>query len=174
MDVFHRVVDIARLGAFVVRPRDIADPVRRTSHLALQFESKHCWHVQLGVSAAFSEGGINNNVATITKIHGKTGLSFKITVHCGYDELYRKQRHYKTYPPPATWSEHRADQEAQRVAVEFENSIRQGFRRDNRKTFAEYAAYVIDLKAHAGTKHSTIELYKHLCERIPRQSAISS
>lgn len=116
--------------------------------------------------AAFSEGGIYNNVATITKIHGKTGLSFKITVHCGYDELYRKRRHYKTYRPPATWSEQRAEREAQRVAVEFENSIRQGFRLDNRKTFAEYAAYVIDLKAHTGTKHSTIELYKHLCERI--------
>lgn len=116
--------------------------------------------------AAFSEGGIYNNVATITKIHGKTGLSFKITVHCGYDELYRKRRHYKTYRPPATWSEQRAGREAQRVAVEFENSIRQGFRLDNRKTFAEYAAYVIDLKAHTGTKHSTIELYKHLCERI--------
>ncbi len=116
--------------------------------------------------AAFSEGGINNNVATITKIHGKTGLSFKITVHCGYDELYRKRRHYKTYRPPAAWSEQRAEREAQRVAVEFENSIRQGFRLDNRKTFAEYAAYVIDLKAHTGTKHSTIELYKHLCERI--------
>lgn len=116
--------------------------------------------------AAFSEGGINNNVATITKIYGKTGLSFKITVHCGYDELYRKRRHYKTYRPPATWSEQRAEREAQRVAVEFENSIRQGFRLDNRKTFAEYAAYVIDLKAHTGTKHSIIELYKHLCERI--------
>lgn len=36
-------------------------------------------------------------MATITKIHGKTGLSFKITVHCGYDEYYRKRRHYKTY-----------------------------------------------------------------------------
>ena len=105
-------------------------------------------------------------MATITKIHGKTGLSFKITVHCGYDEYYRKRRHYKTYRPPATWSEQYAEREAQRVAVEFENSIRQGFRLDNRKTFAEYADYVIQLKEHTGTKHSTIELYKHLCERI--------
>lgn len=63
-------------------------------------------------------------MATITKIHGKTGLSFKITVHCGYDEYYRKRRHYKTYRPPATWSEQYAEREAQRVAVEFENSIR--------------------------------------------------
>ena len=105
-------------------------------------------------------------MATITKIHGKNGLSFKITVHCGYDEYYRKRRHYKTYRPPATWSEQYAEREAQRIAVEFENSIRQGFRLDNRKTFAEYADYVIQLKEHTGTKHSTIELYKHLCERI--------
>ena len=66
-------------------------------------------------------------MATITKIHGKNGLSFKITVHCGYDEYYRKRRHYKTYRPPATWSEQYAEREAQRIAVEFENSIRQVF-----------------------------------------------
>ena len=103
---------------------------------------------------------------SIKKIHTKSGLSFKITVSCGYDERYRKRCHYKTWKAPETWSELHAEREAQKVAFEFENSIKLGFQPDNNKTFAEYAEYVIDLKEHTGTKHSTIELYKHLCERI--------
>lgn len=103
---------------------------------------------------------------SIKKIRTKSGLSFKITVSCGYDERYRKRCHFKTWKAPETWSEQRAEREAQKVAFEFENSIKLGFQPDNTKTFAEYAAYVIDLKEHTGTKHSTIELYKHLCERI--------
>ena len=103
---------------------------------------------------------------SIKKIRTKSGLSFKITVSCGYDERYRKRCHFKTWKAPETWSEQRAEREAQKVAFEFENSIKLGFQPDNTKTFAEYAAYVIDLMEHTGTKHSTIELYKHLCERI--------
>ena len=103
---------------------------------------------------------------SIKKIHTKSGLSFKITVSCGYDERYRKRGHYKTWKAPEGWSEQRAEREAQKIAYEFENNIKLGFQPDNNKTFAEYAEYVIDLKEHTGTKHSTIELYKHLCERI--------
>ncbi len=36
--------------------------------------------------------------------------------------------------------------EAQKIAVEFEQKIQQGFLIDNKQTFAEYATYVIDLK----------------------------
>lgn len=103
---------------------------------------------------------------SITKKHNKNSFSFKITVSCGYDEAYRKKRHYKVWKAPEGWSEQRAEREAQRIAFEFEKAIKQGYQPDNRKTFAEYAAYVIDLKEHTGTKHSTIQLYLHLCERI--------
>lgn len=103
---------------------------------------------------------------SITKKHNKNSFSFKITVSCGYDKAYRKKRHYKVWKAPEGWSEQRAEREAQKVAYEFEKSIKLGFQPDNNKTFAEYAVYVIDLKEHTGTKHSTIELYKHLCERI--------
>lgn len=36
----------------------------------------------------------------------------------------------------------------------------------HRQNFAEYAAYVIDLKERTGVKHSTIRLYRHLMKRI--------
>ena len=63
---------------------------------------------------------------SIKKIRTKSGLSFKITVSCGYDERYRKRCHFKTWKAPETWSEQRAEREAQKVAFEFENSIKLG------------------------------------------------
>lgn len=105
-------------------------------------------------------------MATIQKIEGKRGVSYKITVHCGYDFDYHKIRHYKTWRVPAGWSEKRAEREVQKIALEFEQQIQNGFQLDNRQTLAEYAAYVIDLKERSGTKHTTIRFYRYLMERI--------
>lgn len=57
------------------------------------------------------------------------------------------------------------DKAVQRAAADFERSIEQGFSLDDRKTFAEYAAYVIDLKERTGAKPKTIESYKMLSTR---------
>ena len=61
---------------------------------------------------------------SITKKHNKNSFSFKITVSCGYDEAYRKKRHYKVWKAPEGWSEQRAEREAQRIAFEFEKAIK--------------------------------------------------
>lgn len=37
---------------------------------------------------------------------------------------------------------------------------------DNRQTFAEYAAYVLDLKERSGTKPKTLDRYRELMGRI--------
>ncbi|MFQ9846549.1 MAG: hypothetical protein ACLRXC_06560 [[Clostridium] leptum] len=37
---------------------------------------------------------------------------------------------------------------------------------DNRQTFSQYAAYVLDLKQRSGVKYKTIEYYRQLMERI--------
>lgn len=105
-------------------------------------------------------------MATIQRIEGKNSVSYKITVHCGYDQEYRKIRHYKTWRVPDGWSVKRADKEAQKIALEFEQSLSQGYLLDNRQTFREYAEYVIDLKEQAGLKHNTVRLYRFLLERI--------
>ena len=104
-------------------------------------------------------------MATIERKEGKRGVSYLITVHCGYDLHYRKIRHYKTWRVPEGWSEKRAEREAQKIAVEFEQKIQQGFLVDNKQTFAEYATYVIDLKERTGVKHSTIQSYRYLMEK---------
>ncbi len=105
-------------------------------------------------------------MATIKRIEGARGVSYKITVHCGYDAEYRKIRHYKTWRVPEGWSEKRALREVNKIAVEYERQIQQGYQLDNHQTFAEYAAYVINLKERSGVKHSTIQFYKYLMERI--------
>ena len=50
--------------------------------------------------------------------------------------------------------------------MDFERSIEQGFALDNRQTFAEYAAYVLDLKQRTGTKARTIDRYQDMMVRI--------
>ena len=89
-------------------------------------------------------------MATIQRIEGKNSVSDKITVHCGYDHEYRKIQHYKTWRVPDGWSVKRADREAQKIALKFEQSLSQGYLPDNRQTFREYAEYVINLKEQAG------------------------
>jgi len=86
------------------------------------------------------------DMANIRKIEGKTGTSYKITVTQGRDSSGKQVRHYMTWTPPQGMSEKRAEREAQKAAVQFENQIEQGFQLDNRQTFEEYARYVIDLK----------------------------
>lgn len=105
-------------------------------------------------------------MANIRKIQGATGTSYKITVTNGTDSTGKQVRHYKTYTPPANMGEKRAEKEAQRIAVQFENDILQGYQLDNRQTFAEYAEYVIDLKKRNGLKQTTFERYKQLLVRI--------
>lgn len=94
------------------------------------------------------------------------GLSYRITVTVGRDTSGKLLKHRKTYRPPETWSEARAAREAQRIADRFEDEVREGFKLDNRQTFAEYADYVLNLKSMSGVKASTIERYTDLLRRI--------
>lgn len=68
--------------------------------------------------------------------------------------------------PPQVWTERQIQKAVQRAAADFERSIEQGFALDNRQAFAEYAAYVLDLKERDGTKAKTLDRYKELMIRI--------
>jgi len=104
-------------------------------------------------------------MANIRKIVGIGGTAYKITVTHGLDSSGKQVRHYKTFTPPNGMSDRRAEKEAQRIAVQFENEILQGYQLDSRQTFAEYADYVLDLKKRNGLKQATYERYTHLLER---------
>ena len=103
----------------------------------------------------------------ITKRTNKDGsFSYKITVTKGRDANGKQIRHFMTFTPAPNMTEKKAEKEAQRAAFAFEKQIEDGFSLDNRQTFSQYAAYVIDLKERSGAKHRTIERYRQLMERI--------
>ena len=105
-------------------------------------------------------------MAHIEKKMGKRGLSYRFIVSAGFDCNGKRIFHKKTWRPAPNMTEKQADKAANREAILFEQSIAQGYSPDNRQTFAEYAEYVLDLKARAGKKHRTISGYRALLPRI--------
>lgn len=104
-------------------------------------------------------------MATIEKITGKTGTTYRISVSGGFDTAGKRIRHRTTYKPEPGMTARQIQKAVQRAAADFERSIEQGYSLDNRQTFSEYAAYVVALKQRTGTKHRTITGYQHLMER---------
>ncbi len=105
-------------------------------------------------------------MATIEKITGKTGNSYRITVSGGFDTQGKRIRHRTTYKPAPGMTERQIQKAVQRAAADFERSIEQGYALDNRQTFAEYASYVLELKERTGTKQKTLDRYQELMNRI--------
>lgn len=105
-------------------------------------------------------------MATIEKIPGKTGTTYRITVSGGLNSAGKRIRHRMTYKPEPGMTARQIQKAVQRAAADFERSIEQGFILDNRQTFAEYASYVLDLKERGGTKRKTLDRYKELLIRI--------
>ena len=105
-------------------------------------------------------------MATIEKYSGKCGLTYRITVYAGFDTQGKRIRHRMNFKPPAGMTPRQIEKAAQKAAMDFERSIEQGYALDNRQTFAEYAAYVLDLKERDGTKAKTLDRYKELLIRI--------
>ena len=105
-------------------------------------------------------------MATIERITGKAGTAYRITVSGGFDTMGKRIRHRTTFKPAPGMTERQIQKAVQRAAADFERSIEQGYALDNRQTFAEYAAYVLDLKERTGTKQKTLDRYRELMLRI--------
>lgn len=105
-------------------------------------------------------------MATIEKQVGKNGTTYRITVYAGFDTQGKRIRHRMNYKPTPGMTPRQIEKAAQKAAMDFERSIEQGFALDNRQTFAEYAAYVLDLKQRTGTKARTLDRYQDMMVRI--------
>lgn len=105
-------------------------------------------------------------MAHIEKIEGKRGTTYRFIVSGGFDTNGKRITHKKTWKPPEGMTARQIEKAVQRAAVDFERSIEQGYVADDRQTFAEYAAYVLDLKERDGTKAKTLDRYKELMIRI--------
>ena len=89
-------------------------------------------------------------MASIKKVEGKAGTSYKITVTRGTDSTGKQIRHFKTWKPDRPMTARQMEKEAQRVALEFERELDLGFQADDRQTFEEYANYFIKLQERKG------------------------
>lgn len=105
-------------------------------------------------------------MANIQKIERKSGTTYKITVCTGRDVYGKQQRHYMTWTPPPDLKGRAVERELNRVAVEFESKLCQGFKPDDRRTFAEYAQYCYELRVQRGDKPQTLARIKRQTARI--------
>lgn len=105
-------------------------------------------------------------MASIQRIDGKTGVSYRFFVSTGRDSDGKQIRHTKTWTPAPGMTERQMEKAAQKAAADFERAIEQGYVADDRQSFQEYAEYVLDLKERSGAKHKTIESYRFLLGRI--------
>ncbi len=108
-------------------------------------------------------------MANIRPRKNKNGdiISYEIRVFKGRDENGKQLKpHVMTWKPLPNMTAKQVEKELNRQAVQFEEQCRQGYSLDNRQTFAEYAAYVIELKERSGMKHTTISRYRDMLPRI--------
>ena len=105
-------------------------------------------------------------MASIKKIEGKRGVSYKITVTKGRDINGKQIRHFMTWKPDPDMTARQAQKALQRAAVDFERQIELGFRPDDRQTFQQYAEYVLECKRTAGAHPLTLDSYKKHLVRI--------
>ena len=105
-------------------------------------------------------------MASIQKIEGKKGISYKLVVDLGRDSDGKKVRHTKTWRPDPDIKKNEIEKAALKAAFDFERSIELGYIVNDRQTFEQYAAYVLELKERTGIKHSTIAAYRDLLEKI--------
>lgn len=104
-------------------------------------------------------------MASIKKIESRSGTRYKITVFNGRDMSGKQIRHFKTWTPPTGLTGRALEKEVKRVAYEFETQIEFGFSPDDKRTFAEYAEYCIELRERRGDKPSTIARVKRQIAR---------
>lgn len=95
-------------------------------------------------------------MASVKRIEGKGGVSYKITVTLGTDGRGNQKRHYMTWKPDKPMKPRELEREAKRVAAEFETRLMEGIEADNRQTFSEYAEYVYQLRVQRGDKPQTL------------------
>ena len=96
----------------------------------------------------------------------KRGNSYQIRVYAGYDVAGKQIERTMTWKPPADWNERRAEKEAQRQAVLFEEQVRTGGLANGKMKFSDFADYWIEKYAEQYLKLKTVTRYRGLLKRI--------
>lgn len=108
-------------------------------------------------------------MANVTPRLDKNGnvTSYQIRVFRGRDENGKRLKSYTmSWRPSPGMTKRQTQKELNRQVTLFEEACHQGKVLIEKPTFAEYAAYVLDLKERTGTKIKTIVRYRELLKRI--------
>ncbi|MDR1159035.1 MAG: site-specific integrase [Syntrophomonadaceae bacterium] len=105
-------------------------------------------------------------MAQITKRNGKKGISYLIRVSSGYSIDGAQRRSSKTWTPPAGMSEKKADREAQKEAIRFEDEINAGKMSGNNIKFQLFAKKWLNEYAKKQLKIKTWSEYEKQLVRI--------
>lgn len=107
-------------------------------------------------------------MASLVPYRDKSGniVSYQIQVYRGRDSEGKKLKPYSmSWAVPEGWKQSSIDRELQKVASDFETNCKQGNVSTDKKTFTQYAEYVMQLKER-DNKHRTTQRYRQLLERI--------
>lgn len=91
---------------------------------------------------------------------------YRINVSAGVNYKGQPIKHRTTWRPKPGMSRSQAEREVKAFAYKFEEDIHNGYQYDDNKTFAQYAEYVLDLKARNGLAPSTLDRYHSMIPRI--------
>ena len=105
-------------------------------------------------------------MANITKIEGKKGVSYKITVSCGYDIKGNQKRYYKTWTPREGMTARQIEKELQRQALHFEDDVAAGKVSESNIKFEAFAQQWFQEVAAQRLKERTIDSYRRAAPRI--------
>lgn len=105
-------------------------------------------------------------MATIDKRVGKRGFSYKFTWSGGYALDGTQMRQYMSWKPDPGMSEKRADKEAERLAVLFDEKCSKGLYIDSNVKFADFAERWFKDYADKQLRPKTVSRYHDLMKRI--------
>ena len=108
-------------------------------------------------------------MANLRPCRNKEGklISYRIRIYRGRDAMGKQLKAFTTtFQVKPTWSEKSALKKAEAYAAVLEEQVKRGMISDDRRRFDEYCAYVLEQKARAGAKKTTLQGYKVMTPRI--------
>ena len=111
-------------------------------------------------------------MAYIEARYDKNGIitHYRLVASAGYDFEGKQIRKYKAWHPDNLQiSKRQMEMLALKAAFEFEESLNQGYQSEKHQTFAQYAAYVMELKKRNGLSPTTYERYESILKRINKE-----
>ncbi len=106
-------------------------------------------------------------MASIRKIEGKKGISYKIEVSNGYDVNGKKIRETTTFVPDPSMTKKQQEKAAQKFAAEFEEKVKNGNRIEGDKiTLTEFTQKWFETYGDNQLERTTIYRYHYLLDNL--------